>query len=113
MVGQVALLARAAYFGVGPAANGMLVMALLAWGVTFKYSVALHRKIADNHDVAGSVRLLVVTNWPRTVLWTLGGVILEFVGRLLGVIDFHVLKRNPYTWEVAESTKSLGGAGTD
>jgi cellulose synthase/poly-beta-1,6-N-acetylglucosamine synthase-like glycosyltransferase len=48
---------------------------------------------------------------PRSVLWTLGGVALEFVGRLLGVIDFHVLKKNPYTWEVAESTKSLGGAG--
>jgi cellulose synthase/poly-beta-1,6-N-acetylglucosamine synthase-like glycosyltransferase len=50
---------------------------------------------------------------PRAVLWTLGGVFLEFVGRVLGVIDFHVLKKNPYTWEVAESTKSLGGAGTD
>jgi len=50
---------------------------------------------------------------PRTVLWTLGGVVLEFVGRLLGVIDFRVLKKNPYTWEVAESTKSLGGAGGD
>lgn len=50
---------------------------------------------------------------PRTVLWTLGGVILEFVGRLLGVIDFRVLKKNPYTWDVAESTKSLGGASAD
>jgi cellulose synthase/poly-beta-1,6-N-acetylglucosamine synthase-like glycosyltransferase len=48
---------------------------------------------------------------PRTVLWTAGGVALEFVGRLLGVIDFHVLKKNPYTWEVAESTKSLGAPG--
>jgi biofilm PGA synthesis N-glycosyltransferase PgaC len=48
---------------------------------------------------------------PRVVLWTLGGVLLESVGRLLGVIDFHVLKKNPYTWEVAESTKSLGGSG--
>jgi biofilm PGA synthesis N-glycosyltransferase PgaC len=50
---------------------------------------------------------------PRAVLWTLGGVFLEMMGRLLGVIDFYVLKKNPYTWEVAESTKSLGGAGTD
>ncbi len=70
MVGQLFLLARAAYLGGGPTANGMLVMTLLAWGVTFKYSVSLHRKITDNQDVAGSVALLIKTNWPRTVLWS-------------------------------------------
>jgi biofilm PGA synthesis N-glycosyltransferase PgaC len=48
---------------------------------------------------------------PRGVLWTLAGVFLESVGRFLGAIDFYLLKRNPYTWDVAESTKSLGGAG--
>lgn len=46
---------------------------------------------------------------PRVLLWTAGGVFLEFLGRLLGVVDFHVLKRNPYTWEVSESTKELTG----
>lgn len=45
---------------------------------------------------------------PRALVWTVGGVFLEFVGRLLGAIDYHVLKKNPYTWDVAESTKSLG-----
>lgn len=45
---------------------------------------------------------------PRSVAWTIGGIWLEFVGRMLGVIDYRVLKRNPYTWEVAESTKDLG-----
>ncbi len=53
---------------------------------------------------------------PRALVWTVGGVFLEFVGRLLGAIDHHVLKKNPYTWDVAESTKSLGrtdGASTD
>ena len=49
---------------------------------------------------------------PRTLLWTLGGVFLEFVGRLLGTIDFYVLKKNPYTWEVSESTKSLDAPAT-
>ena len=44
---------------------------------------------------------------PRNILWTAGGVFLEFLGRLLGVIDFHLLKRNPYTWDVSESTKTL------
>jgi len=47
---------------------------------------------------------------PRTLLWTAGGVFLEFLGRALGAIDFLVLKRNPHTWAVSESTKSLGGA---
>jgi cellulose synthase/poly-beta-1,6-N-acetylglucosamine synthase-like glycosyltransferase len=44
---------------------------------------------------------------PRALLWTTGGVFLEMIGRLLGAIDFYVLKRNPYTWEVSESTKHL------
>ncbi len=50
---------------------------------------------------------------PRAVLWTAGGVFLEFVGRTLGMIDYHVLKRNPYTWDVAESTKMLEGTEID
>jgi cellulose synthase/poly-beta-1,6-N-acetylglucosamine synthase-like glycosyltransferase len=44
---------------------------------------------------------------PRNLLWTCGGIFLEFVGRLLGTLDYHVFKRNPYTWEVATSTKQL------
>ena len=44
---------------------------------------------------------------PRSLFWTAGGVFLEMVGRLLGAVDFYVLKRNPYTWEVSESTKHL------
>ena len=53
---------------------------------------------------------------PRRLLWTAGGVLLEFIGRLLGAIDYHVLKKNPYTWDVAQSTKSLepeGGPAAD
>lgn len=45
---------------------------------------------------------------PRSVLWTAGGVALEFWGRLLGMFDYHVLRKNPYAWDIAESTKSLG-----
>jgi cellulose synthase/poly-beta-1,6-N-acetylglucosamine synthase-like glycosyltransferase len=47
---------------------------------------------------------------PRVLLWTAGGVLLEFVGRALGALDFLVLKRNPHTWAVSESTKSLGAS---
>jgi poly-beta-1,6-N-acetyl-D-glucosamine synthase len=44
---------------------------------------------------------------PRPLLWTAGGVFLEFLGRFLGMLDYHVFKKNPYTWDIAESTKSL------
>ena len=70
MTVQIALLAAAAYRGGGPAVNGMLVMVLLCWGVTFKFSVALHRRISRGRDVTESVRMLVLTNWPRTALWS-------------------------------------------
>jgi cellulose synthase/poly-beta-1,6-N-acetylglucosamine synthase-like glycosyltransferase len=44
---------------------------------------------------------------PRTLLFTAGGVFLEFLGRMLGVFDYHIRGRNPYTWAVSESTKDL------
>ena len=45
---------------------------------------------------------------PEFLQWA---VRLEFLGRLLGVIDYHVFKKNPYTWDIAESTKSLDAEG--
>jgi len=59
-----------------------------------------------------SVLLEDLTPAPRTLCWTLGGVFLEFVGRLLGPIDYYVRKRNPDTWEVSQSTKSLDAPAT-
>lgn len=60
--------------------------------------------------VGGIVSVLLEDlEWtPRSLLWTAGGVFLEFVGRVLGMIDYHVFKKNPYAWDIAESTKSLG-----
>ncbi|MFH1502974.1 MAG: glycosyltransferase [Candidatus Eisenbacteria bacterium] len=67
--------------------------------------------------VGGIVSVLLEDlEWtPRSLVWTAGGVFLEFVGRLLGMVDYHVFKRNPFAWDIAESTKSLdsGGDGTD
>jgi len=60
-----------------------------------------------------SVLLADLEFTPRNLLWTAGGVWLEFVGRLLGLIDFHVLGRNPFTWDVSESTKDLSDAPAD
>ena len=70
MTAQLGMLAMAAYSGAGAAVHGMLIMVLMCWGVTFKYSVALHRRISKGDDPARTVPLLVRTNWPRTILWT-------------------------------------------
>jgi hypothetical protein len=47
---------------------------------------------------------------PRSgkgLLVTAGAVMLEAVGRGLGWFDFKVLRKNPFVWKVARSTKSL------
>jgi cellulose synthase/poly-beta-1,6-N-acetylglucosamine synthase-like glycosyltransferase len=43
----------------------------------------------------------------RGLLATATAMILEALGRGLGWLDFQVLGRNPFVWEVAQSTKSL------
>jgi cellulose synthase/poly-beta-1,6-N-acetylglucosamine synthase-like glycosyltransferase len=47
---------------------------------------------------------------PRSGMGLLFGaaaIILEALGRGLGWLDFQVLKKNPFVWKVAQSTKSL------
>lgn len=39
--------------------------------------------------------------------WTLGTVCLEIIGRGLGYLDFCIMKKNPFIWDIAESTKKL------
>jgi poly-beta-1,6-N-acetyl-D-glucosamine synthase len=47
-------------------------------------------------------------NWkPKELLWIMGAVALEAIGRLLGYYDYHFRKRNPYIWDIAVSTKKL------
>lgn len=70
MLAQLGLLAWGAYAGGGAPVHAMLAMVLLAWGVTFKFSVPLHRRITTGQDPVAAAQLLVKTNWPRTVLWT-------------------------------------------
>jgi poly-beta-1,6-N-acetyl-D-glucosamine synthase len=43
----------------------------------------------------------------KNILWTLGAVMLEIIGRGLGYYDFHVRKKNPFIWDIATSTKKL------
>lgn len=44
-----------------------LVIAL--WILTFFVSVPLHNQLADQFDVS-VIEKLILTNWPRTILWT-------------------------------------------
>lgn len=49
-----------------------LGLVLFLWAVTFAVSVPQHAKLASGFD-AKAYRLLVDTNWLRTVAWTLRG----------------------------------------
>lgn len=51
--------------------------------------------------------LLSEQHWgPRECLWTAGTVLLEVAGRMLGHYDHYIRKKNPYIWDIAESTKT-------
>ena len=51
-----------------------LGLVLGVWGATFLVSVPLHAKLEHGKN-ATVIRSLVVTNWVRTVLWTVRGVL--------------------------------------
>jgi len=44
---------------------------------------------------------------PKTIGYTLGAMLLEAVGKLLGLYDYYVRKKNHAVWETVESTKEL------
>jgi cellulose synthase/poly-beta-1,6-N-acetylglucosamine synthase-like glycosyltransferase len=43
----------------------------------------------------------------RDVLFTGLTVLLESAGRFLGFMDYHIRKKNPFIWDIAETTKKL------
>jgi len=45
---------------------------------------------------------------PKTLVWTVAAILLEAYGHLLGVVDFYIKKKNPFTWNIATTTKTLG-----
>lgn len=48
-----------------------LLLVLSCWVLTFTLSVPLHNRIAAGDIDPQILGRLVVTNWPRTLLWTL------------------------------------------
>jgi len=52
--------------------------------------------------------LLNSMKWQfKTVIWTIGAVVLEIIGRGLGYYDLHIRKKNPFIWDIATSTKKV------
>ena len=43
---------------------------LVCWILTFFVSVPLHRKIEQNDTTWETREKLIMTNWPRTILWS-------------------------------------------
>ncbi|MDP4012386.1 MAG: glycosyltransferase [Candidatus Nanoarchaeia archaeon] len=41
----------------------------------------------------------------KKLFWILCSISLEVYGRLLGMYDLYILKKNPYIWDIAKSTK--------
>lgn len=53
----------------GPLFLGSLVLIAMIQAITFAVEVPLHRKLSQGYDAANH-RLLVLTNWTRTLGWT-------------------------------------------
>lgn len=43
----------------------------------------------------------------RTLPWAIGAVGLEAFGRFLGLYDFYIKKKNPFIWDIANTTKKI------
>lgn len=43
----------------------------------------------------------------KEISWTIGAIFLECYGRFLGMYDFYVTKKNPYIWDMVETTKEV------
>jgi hypothetical protein len=48
-----------------------LFLVLSCWGLTLGFSVPLHQQIAAGESHPKVLTRLVLTNWPRTLVWTL------------------------------------------
>ena len=49
----------------------ILVLIVSCWILTFVLSVPLHNKIQSGDADSNTLKKLVTTNWPRTILWSL------------------------------------------
>ncbi len=48
-----------------------------------------------------------VTDRPAQLFKLLWVVLVEVYSRVLGSIDYHIKKKNPFAWDIASTTKNL------
>jgi hypothetical protein len=51
---------------------------LCTWLFTFLLSVPCHKRLLKEKDVS-VIKKLIITNWPRTLTWTLRGILLFYM----------------------------------
>jgi len=56
-----------------------LLLVILIWVSTFLLSMPGHKVLTEGKDIA-AIDKLVVTNWPRTILWSLRVLVLIALG---------------------------------
>ncbi len=63
--------------------------------------------ISQNSGLLASLAFKELCHHPHRAFHLTGTVLLEIYCRFLGWYDFVVLKKNPFTWDIAKSTKKL------
>ena len=65
-------------------------------------------QVSTYHSTRIFTVLLKQHTWKlRETLLTICAISLEALGRLLGYYDYHIRKRNPFIWDIAQTTKKL------
>ncbi len=70
MLGQMLLVIRLVFLASGLSYLLMLSGIIIIWISSFSLSVPCHRKLQKNGKDQGVIKLLVQTNWVRTIVWT-------------------------------------------
>lgn len=67
-----------------------------------------HYIVSTQNPIMIFAMLFQKMTWsPKSLLWTIGTILLECYGRCLGMSDFYLKKRNPFAWDMAATTKNL------
>lgn len=74
----------------------------------------IHLKKELNFKPKTMDNLLVIKLLPscikfnfKDIFWSFGVILLEFSARVLALYDWYIRKRNPYIWDIAETTKEI------
>lgn len=73
MVAELLTVSHLAYHGI-PGAGVRLGLTTLIWIATVTLSVPIHRRLLSGYNQK-EIDHLILTNWPRTVLWTVKSLI--------------------------------------